>query len=156
ETLTSQKEAENRVSIPGGRMFSGAFAGGQLSLGYSGQRIDIVLGPQPTEPDPAAEKPTLASVGPWPAVAEEFANMITSWLPTVRFPVIRLGLGAVLLHQTDTREQAYEILDDCLVSVTLSDPVRMRDFIYRINWPLESSVQRGLSLNRITAWSAIR
>ena len=35
------------------------------------------------------------------------------------------------------------------------DPVRMRELVYRVNWPKESSVVKGLELNRLTTWSSM-
>jgi hypothetical protein len=152
QLLTGQEEAENRVAVPGGRMFSGKFGSGQFSLAHTGQRIDIILGPSPAV---EMKEPALLLAGPWPAVSETMAAASVRWLEGVRFPVIRLGFGAVLLCQTETRDQAYELLKDLLASVVV-DPLRMSDLFFRVNWAENSTVRTGLKLNRITNWASVR
>jgi hypothetical protein len=62
EVITGQEEAEMRSAIAGGKVFSGSFLGGNLSLAYSGPRIDIILNAV-LKADTG--EPGLVSFGPW-------------------------------------------------------------------------------------------
>ena len=62
---------------------------------------------------------------------------------------------AVLLSETASVPEAYHALKDMLKSVTI-DVDEMREVIFRVNWPEDSTVVRGLRVNRITTWSTIQ
>jgi len=36
------------------------------------------------------------------------------------------------------------------------DPARMRDFMFRVNWPQNSMSINGLTLNRLTTWTVVQ
>jgi hypothetical protein len=151
QTITGQEEAENRTAIAGGKMFSGSFQGGTLSLAYSGLRIDVILNATLRE---TTDAPELPSVGLWKDASISFRDTVKKWLEHTTVPIVRLALGAILVHQVDSRESAYKALDELLFSVA-ADP-KMRELLFRCNWPVESKVVPGLMINRITAWAAVR
>jgi hypothetical protein len=152
QRITGQEEAENRTAIAGGKMFSGSFQGGTLSLAYSGSRVDVILNATLRE---TTDAPELPSVGPWSDASVSFRDdNVKKWLEQTTVPIVRLAFGAILLHQVDSRESAYKKLDELLISVT-ADP-KMRELLFRCNWPVESKAVHGLMINRITAWAAVR
>lgn len=148
--LTGQDEAENRASVPGGRSFSGAAAGGILTLTHAGPRLDLLLQPKVTE----AEEPELPLMGAWPDVRATFDKMAVPLLTSTKQPVLRLAVGAVMLAKSDTVEQSYEQLKGLLQSLKV-DPKKMRDLHYRVNWAFDSKVL-GLKVNRLTTWTSMR
>lgn len=151
KSITGQEEADNRTAIVGGKMFSGGFRGGNLTLAYSGPRIDVILNAVLKED---RQEPQFASVGSWSDVSVAFHDTITAWLKQTTLPILRLAFGGILLHQVENREKAYEVLDGLLPSVVV-DP-KMSELIFRVNWPVQSKVIAGLMINRITNWSALR
>ncbi len=151
QKITGQEEAENRTAIAGGKMFSGTFQGGTLSLAYSGLRADIILNATLKE---TTEEPQLPSFGRWSDTSVSFRNTVSKWLEETAVPIVRLAFGATVLHQVATREAAYKTLDELLISVEANP--KMRELLFRCNWPSESKAVPGLMINRITTWSAIR
>jgi hypothetical protein len=105
QKITGQEEAENRTAIAGGKMFSGSFQGGTLSLAYSGLRADIILNATLKE---TAEEPQLPSFGRWSDTSVFFRDTVSKWLEQAAVPMVRLAFGAILLHQVDSRESAYK------------------------------------------------
>jgi hypothetical protein len=149
--LTGQDEAENRASVPGGRSFSGAVAGGLLTLTHAGPRLDLILQGAGTDtPDPE-----IPVAGPWSDVRSTFTKMAVLLLNSDIPPVIRLAVGGVLLGKAETVDQSYEMLRDLLKSVNV-DPKKSRDLHYRINWAIEGDNLVGLRVNRITTWASMR
>jgi hypothetical protein len=150
--VTGQSEAETRQAIVGGRVFSGRYDSGVLNLSGANSRIDIVLAPL-VATDLAAE-PQFPSVGPWEVMHEKFLKFTHTWIESTKFPIIRIAFGAVLNHPTAERNAAYDLLKGMVTTVRV-DPDRMRELSYRVNWRTESSVVRGMTINRITNWSAV-
>lgn len=151
EAITTVPEAETRQNLPGGKSYAGKFSDGQLTFTSLGDRIIIVLSSIPKEP-PQQEMPSL---GPWETVRETFVKNTCRWLSEVSNPIIRIGVGAVLLHRTDSRRDTYRELKSLLRSVNV-DPDQMRDLLFRINWPKQSATVNGLRLNRLTTWAAMQ
>jgi hypothetical protein len=151
QKITGQEEAENRTAIAGGKMYSGKFEGGNLSFAHSGPRLDVVLSAEEKE---AIDVPKIPSLGLWSDVFQTFEKTMVKWLEQTTIPTVRLAFGALLLHQVDNREKAYEELDRLLYSL-VADP-KMKELFYRCNWPAESKAVPGLMINRLTGWSALR
>jgi hypothetical protein len=149
--LTGQAEAEARQAIPAGRVFSGRFEGAQLSMAAAATRADVILS---SVLEPVAE-PGLPSIGPWGVMCEKFVDFTSAWIADRKLPVLRIAFGAVLLFPVANRREAYGHLKDLLASVSIN-PDEMRDLVFRINWPTTSAVLKGLSINRITNWSALQ
>ena len=151
QKITGQEEAASRTAIAGGKMFRGKFAGGDLTFAYSGPRIDVVLS---AEEKDTADGLKIPSLGLWTDVFPSFENTIATWLDKATILPVRLAFGALLLHQVNSREEAYKELDDLLFSVDANP--KMQELFYRCNWPTESKVVSGLMINRLTGWSALR
>jgi hypothetical protein len=150
--VTGEKEADARQAIPGGRVFSGRYGPGLLNFSGANSRIDIVLAaPLPTE---LPAEPQFPSVGPWASTQDKFFELTHTWIEQTGFPIIRIAFGAVLYFHTADRNAAYDVLKSMITTVRI-DPARMHELSYRVNWQTESSVVRGMTINRITNWSAI-
>lgn len=67
----------------------------------------------------------------------------------------RLALGVVLIQRTESKKAAYELLKKYLPSVQL-DAEKSSEFSYQINRPRLSNTVDGLSINRLSKWSAIK
>lgn len=151
--LTCQEEAENRISVPAGRQYSGKMLNGMLALTITASRVDIILG---FDPEKIAETGSdqLPVIGPWSDVVEPFIAVAEPFLINLTIPVVRVAFGAALLLQVGSRAEAYEQLSQALVSVKV-DVENMRELNFRINWPQESQAIPGLMLNRLTNWAAV-
>jgi hypothetical protein len=150
--LTGEDEAASRIAIAGGKQYSGKFLGGTFSVGFSSTRCDIILGYDGTLDDPTLE-PKLPAYGNWEEISETFLTAVTPFIEGFEFPVVRLAFGALLLAPASSKEDAYSQMGKLLRSVKV-DPVHMREFNYRVNWPQSSTTVSGLEVNRLTTWSA--
>jgi hypothetical protein len=73
--ITGQAEAQSRQIVVGGRVFSGPFAGGQLSLAGSANRIDVIF-----IPDAEPNDSDLPVVAPWCPTRDKFVDFTTAWI----------------------------------------------------------------------------
>lgn len=151
--LTGQREAENRLSIPGGRQYVGKFLDSIFNLAFYVQRCDILETEEGLAADPSRPQ-ALPTFGAWDEALDKFLGAVRPFVAAFEFPVIRLAFGAILLAPAASREDSYRMLGDLVQSITI-DPINMRELVYRVNWPRESSVIKGLELNRITTWNSI-
>lgn len=148
--LTGQPEAESRSTVPGGRRFSGKFAGGLLTLANAGPRLDLVL----QAVDGESGDLRLPVIGPWADLRAQFTQMSLQLLSFANVPIMRVAFGSVLFAKKDTLEDCYRQLKAMLKSVDV-DPTRMRDLHFRVNWQRDSKVI-PIKLNRLTTWASMR
>ena len=151
--VTGRDEPEAEQKVVGRHAMSGPFLGGQLSLSAAGSRFDCVLAASaPVEPIPLTYAPTF---GHWPEVCKEFVAATEAWVGNIGVPIIRMAVGTVLLAPQPNLEDAYRSLLGMLKSLK-GDPARMRDLLFRVNWPVSSTCVDGLTINRLTTWAVIR
>jgi hypothetical protein len=147
--LTNQDEAAKEQKGGGRHVFSSPLFGAQFSLGAVGNRCDCILAPV-TGADQLRED-LVPSVGQWPTPLEEFQAATETFLGKVHFPVSRIAFATSLLHQTGTIPEAYKALRDQVK--TLNRPAEeLRDIVFRINWPKNSTSFNDLTINRLTTW----
>ena len=151
--LTGQDEAENRLTIPGGKQYVGKFLSSVFNLAFYAQRCDVIANADDTMPD-TTKLHTLPTFGLWDEVLDEFLAAVCPFVEAFEFPIIRVAFGGVLLAAAESKEDSYRQLGELVQSVKI-DPVRMRELVYRVNWPQQSSVVNGLELNRLTTWNSI-
>jgi len=153
KAITKQEESESRQNIPGGKRLSGLFGPGRLTVSAVGGRLDVLFTPPEKNEEPSEFKlPVIAS---WDDALKFFVAATAPWITNATFPIVRIAFGASLLSQADDRKQAYETLQSLLKSLAIA-PERMRDLLYRINWPIESKAVPGVMINRLTTWSTLR
>ena len=150
--ISGQTEKYNRQTTLGGHIFSGNIDEGQLNFSGINKRVDIIL--TATPPIAPASEVRLPTIGPWEAARDRFAKFTSAWIETAKFPIVRLAFGAVVLCPAASRRESYKILKSLLASVSV-DPDKMRELLFRINWPTTSKIIDGLLINRITNWSEI-
>lgn len=138
ETRT-EKPLEASVTEEGGygaaRLIATSFPG----------RIDIALGVG------------MPAAAVWPSIGE-LQEAVDS-LRELIFPLSerftfasRLAVGAVSTFRTLNREQGYKHLAALLPEVRFGE--NMRDFHLQVNYPQESRVLPGVSVNRLSRWMA--
>jgi hypothetical protein len=151
--ITGQHESETRQTLPGGgRSYVGKHRETQLTISSLGQRIDVIRSVYP----PSVPQETKAPIiGDWEQVRDVFAGDTEPWLKSLKFSIVRIAFSCVLLVETADRMAAYELLKTLLKSVQV-EPAAMRELIFRINWPLESTAVPNLRINRITNWNSVR
>jgi hypothetical protein len=151
--LTGKDTPDAEQKVVGRHTMSGPFLGGQFSLSASGSRLDCILAALvPSDPIPQAYIPT---VGHWPDVCREFVAATEPWLAATGAPIVRIAFGAVLLGPQPSLDDAYKSLFGTLKSLK-GDPTKMRDLIFRVNWPVNSTSVNGLTINRLTTWAVVR
>jgi hypothetical protein len=150
--LTGKETAEAEQKVIGRHTMAGPFLGGQFSVSASGTRLDCILAaPPPTDPIPPTYFP---AVGHWPDICKKFGQVTETWIAGTSAPIVRMALGAVLLAPQPNVDKAYTSLLGMVKSVR-GDPGRMRDLLFRVNWPVSSASAGGLIINRLTTWSVV-
>jgi hypothetical protein len=158
--ITNQDESELRQNVIGGKRLAGKFLNGNFTAVAAANRIDFLLTAEEpvSDPNSAEDAPppfTIPVIAEWDKTCAAFVAATSNWLKDSELKFVRIAFGGVLLSQTPGRLQAYEQMSKLLVSVKI-DPAKMRDFLYRINWPVQSRVVNGLTINRLTTWDALR
>jgi hypothetical protein len=131
------------------RLQVGAWQGVSLQLQVAPGRIDLVASVQQ---DPAGEDV------PFPPAVEivpRFLEIAQNWLPEAGFQAKRLALGLNGLLSQDERATAYSLLNELVPSIRI-DPNKSTDLLFQINWPADSQILEGTTLNRLTKWSWLR
>jgi hypothetical protein len=118
-----------------------------------GPRIDCIL--LPKAPNETVEEGYVPTIGTVPKVLHDFVNATAGWLGELEQPLQRIAVAGTMLAKCENLPTAYATLIDMLRTVH-GDPHRMKELVFRINWPRNSTAVNGLSLNRITTWSVIQ
>jgi hypothetical protein len=130
---------------------AGTWRTGLLDARVTPVRIDVLFGPPPPAFTTAPEMPKL-TCGPWRDTVTAFFERGTAMLSELRMSPFRIAIGATVLASADNKTHAYEQLRTCLRSVQV-EPARMRDFMYRVNWPVRFD-EAAIELNRLTTFAA--
>jgi hypothetical protein len=134
----------------------GKFGPGTLVVSTQPDRVELFLGPVPTEAasiqGQVATEPKPPSIGGAVEAFDVFSELSKRWLAFDDIPnVARLALGGALSHQEEDKRAAYLRLHD-YVPVQV-DP-ESSDFLYQINLPTQSrSGIEGLVINRLSKWA---
>lgn len=146
------QEPEKQLSKPRlGEIYEdGPYSTGLLSFFSQPTRLEWRIIPIAEE---NAVSPTPPTIGPVDVVLSKFTEITKKWLQGVDFAITRLAFGAQLLLPAVDHEDAYQKLSTYLPSIKLD--LRSRDFSYQINRPRQSRTVDGLSINRLTKWSAV-
>jgi len=150
--LTGQDEPEQEQKGSGRHVFASNIIGGQLTLGAVANRCDIILNPVVKADGPEDNIP---SVGQWPNALEQFQKLTEPFVEHLPFPVLRVAFAPALLHPFNDRLDAYKALVSLVKSIK-QPPEKLRDLLFRVNWPQNSTAVDGLTLNRLTTWSVVR
>ena len=153
KTITGQDEPQTIQNTAARRTLSGPFLDGVLQMNVIGPRVDCAL--LPRAPTATVEEGYIPQVGPLAATAAAFLDATKPWIEGVSDPVHRIAVAGAALAKCDNLQNAYTKLLGMLQSVK-GDPARMRELLFRINWPVSSQKMQGLSLNRITTWSVLQ
>ena len=151
--ITGQDEPETIQKTVVARTLSGPFLDGVFHVNVIGSRIDCMLLPKaPTE---MVEEGYFPHVGIFAAACSAFVDATKLWLEGIQEPVVRMAVGGGALAKCADLQDAYSALLGMLQSVK-GDPTRMRELIFRVNWPVLSQKVQGILLNRISAWSVLQ
>jgi hypothetical protein len=152
KVLTGQIEPEQEQKGAGRHVFAASMLGGQFALGAIANRCDIILSPVPQADAPDGYIP---SVGHWPSILESFQKLTEPFLEQLPFPVTRMAFAPVLVHPFKERLDAYKAFVSLVKSI--EQPAdKLRDVVFRVNWPRNSAAVNGLELNRISTWSVLQ
>lgn len=145
------KAPDNSASRParGEWTLSSEFGANTLALSVQPGRFDWFLTPDIAKA--SSDDAKFPVLGDLENTTGAFAELMSKWL-TLSPVVIRLAYGAVLLGDVTDRVSGYEELARYLPDIRL-DPEKSQDFFYQINRPRKSSVEKDLSINRLSKWS---
>jgi hypothetical protein len=148
-------EPEQVTSLPKEQVtqVAGPFANAHLSIVSAPGRIDVLLQPPQPVPVPAG---AVSIAIPQHTVedAQALLSVVSGKLGplTERIPLVqRLALGGLFLKEAPSTEASYMELKRLLKSVTVR-PEKMRELIYRVNWPVSLD---GEDFNRLGIWGSL-
>lgn len=124
----------------------------QVELHAFPGRVDYLLVP----PLDGGIPPNI-NIGPIDARLPNFAKEIESYINhNLKFDVVRIALGIVVMQPTQSREEAYKFLSKRLDFAL--DPTKSKEFMLQINYPYIFKRKDGteLELNHLIKWSAAR
>jgi hypothetical protein len=153
QKITGQDEPQTINNTPARRSMIGPFQGGVLQVNAIGPRIDVVL--LPKSPTETIEEGYLPTVGLLAEAYEQFVSATAPWLSGIELCPIRIAVAGTAVARCDSIPDAYQKLLSLLKTVK-GDPERMRELIFRVNWPTTSRSLANLPLNRITTWAVIQ
>jgi hypothetical protein len=132
---------------------SGPFAEAHLSLVSGPGRVDLLV--QPAQPTAITAGVTNIAMPQYTAgtAAALLSTMASGFVPlTERMPLVqRIALGGTFLKETKSLEASYIELKHLLKSVAVR-PEKMRELIYRVNWPVTID---GEDFNRLGTWASV-
>ena len=117
---------------------------GFIRVNWNGNRFDVRLTP---------EQPALATqIAPFTEVQRLFVRYVDAVPRIENLPIMdRIALGVVLTASVENEEQGMELLRPAICGLNV-DP-RVRDFLYRANYPFESQTIIGTRINHLATWS---
>ena len=96
----------------------------------------------------------LPSLGPMESQLAVFAPFVETFLAGAP-PLQRMAFGADLVTPQSSKDEAYRYLREAIRGANLRLD-GASDFIYQINRPRESNVLRGVTINRLGKWTAVK
>jgi hypothetical protein len=151
EGVTGQEPAEsNRKGLE--RTDSGVLPDCALSVSIDPLKISWTMMPRTDSEELLATAPL--TLRPFPESAERFVALMSPWLSDQCPPIKRLGFAGSLIQDSPSHPDAYRLLG-CYLPAVKVDP-NSYDFQYRINRKRPSKIVQGLSINRLTLWSALK
>ena len=152
ETLTGERP-EKVYSQPRANVIKeeGTVVLGLLTHRSDPLRVNWILSPSQEQQQKTASFPNLGSLFETKA---QFVKIMSDWLSSDAVPETnRIALGSVSIILKDNRASAYKLLSTLLHHVTI-DIENSTDFLYQINRPIQSAVETGLMINRLSKWNA--
>lgn len=145
----SPPESETKRPREGLTLFTGVLDGAQVAMNSTAAQFDFLLGPpQGTAPTglSAFPKATAGEAKPIIALVQSKIPAVFDFSPETA----RIAFAGTVLKPTADVRESYGQLATLLQSVKVR-PEKMRDFNYRVNWPVTVD---GVEINRLTSWSA--
>lgn len=150
----SEPDFEEVRSREGVKRQGGTYRSGQLEIVITPARIDIVASPSTPEIQASPIPSLTLSAGDFADELVALVSSVQDWLPRCGIPILRLAVSGTALLQADSVEESYAILADKVKSVKIA-PGAMHDFIYRVNWRVQTKTSDIVFYNRLTTWSAL-
>jgi len=144
-TNTDPESSETKPRM-GVRTDSGGFNDGLLIMQFQTNRADWIYGNRPD----ALGEPIRRNLGERLPV---FSEVMAQWLAECP-QVIRMAFGAIVLFESESREDSYRFLSNYLPFDL--DPENCSEFNFQINRVRRSRTLPGLRINRLARWSAVR
>jgi hypothetical protein len=145
-----QEPAES-IRKPRERADTGPLADCSLTLTVDLLKITWTIAPRL---DPETPPDSFVALAPYPEARDRFIQLVRPWLSELCPAIRRLGVGAVLIQDTESHADAYRLLDTYLPAIDV-DP-ESTDFLYRVNRRRRSHTSiHNLYINRLTSWSAM-
>lgn len=143
-------ETETKKLKEGIIIEEGPFRDGKLTLVKSEAALDLRL----QLPDKPNEVDGIATVGSFEEQYTGFVSLVKKLFDITTFPsVTRLAFGSVINLPIKDRVEGYKQLSAYIKNIKI-DPVKSRDFIYRINRRRASTTGiDSLEINRLNRWS---
>jgi hypothetical protein len=145
-------EVEERRAREGQTRIGGAVEGVLLLMISTPLQLDVHLGPLQEQTSGASgaviPRNIAGEPGPLFGLLEAKLPLLFDQLSSVT----RIAFAGTVLSRSPDIPASYAHLQKLLGSVKVQ-PDKMRDLLYRVNWPAKSDT--GVDINRLTSWSSI-
>jgi hypothetical protein len=117
---------------------------GFIRADWSGKRFNVILTPEQPEADPF--------LAPFNEARRLFALFVDSVPKIESLPFMdRVALGVILYASVVDEEQGIKLLRPAIHGLQIEP--HARDFLYRVNYPIESLTRQDVNINRLVTWS---
>jgi hypothetical protein len=142
-----------KVAETGQINLQGEFKNKNLLLSVTPFKLDLIFSPK--DQLDLTSSISLQTMGLYAEAISDVNFLVESWLQQSSMPKIqRLAYAPELVSRVKSHHEAYEVISQYLPFPV--DPATSSDFRYQINKFTTSRVQRGLKINRVTAWDVLR
>lgn len=151
EVTGNLPEIETKKLKDGISIEEGPFKDGKLTLTKSPIAVDLRLRLPDKLPNEVNGVPT---IGNFEEQCPQFVSLVKKLIDVTTFPLVkRLAFGSVINLPSKNQQEGYTQLTTYIKNVKI-DPVKSRDFMYRINRRRTSQTGiQGLVINRLNVWS---
>lgn len=151
EVTGNLPEIETKKLKDGISIEEGPFKDGKLTLTKSPIAVDLRFQLPNNLPNEVNGVPT---IGNFEEQYPEFVGLVKKLFDVTTFPLVkRLAFGSIINLPSKNQQEGYTQLTTYIKNVKI-DPVKSRDFMYRINCRRTSKIGiNGLEINRLNTWS---
>ena len=124
----------------------------KLSVSISPLKLDLTVTPK-EQVDLMSF--SLMTMGSYSESVKDISQLAEIWFSQEKFPQIqRLAFGLDLVSRVKSHDEAYNVISQYLPFPV--DPQTSSDFRYQVNKFTTSEVVKGLNINRVSVWDALK
>lgn len=135
----------------GDRLAEGDYENWRVSLSANSltSKVDWVVFPK------EFDLTGFSTIGNYIEETKKFSEIFGKWVKEECPPSVRVAYGAVMIQDVPDRQSGYKALAENLPCIEF-DLENWTDFLFQVNSAIESKVDTGMKINRLSRWNAIQ